>query len=156
MTDRAAWTGRATNRRLLALAALVAAMPGAGLLRFGPTGGSLAVVLLVAALTVTGALALASVRVAVAAEGLRVGAGPWGWPVRRVASAEIVRARAEVRDPETLGTLGYHEPPGHTVVMVRAGECLVLDLAGGRSFTVAVDGAEAAAAAVNARPLEAG
>ena len=156
MTGRVSWRGGATNRRLLALAALVAAMPVAGLLRYGPTRGSMAVGLLVAALTLGGALALASVRVTLTAEGLRVGAGPWGWPLRRVPAGEIVRARADVRQPETLGTLGYQAPPDHTGVMVRAGECLVRDLAGERSLPFAVDGADAAAAAVNARLAEAG
>jgi hypothetical protein len=150
------WAGGAANRRLLVLAGLVGAMPVAGLVRFGATPASALVVLLVAALTLAGALALASVRVTFTSDGLRVGAGPWGWPVRRVPATEIVRARADVRDPETLGALGYHAAPGHTVVMVRAGECLVLDLAGERSFTVAVDGAAAAAAAVNARLAVAG
>ncbi|HEY7198768.1 MAG TPA: hypothetical protein VIC57_01075 [Candidatus Dormibacteraeota bacterium] len=126
-------------------------MPVAGQLRFGATAGSLVVVLLVAALTIGCALALASVRVACGPDEVRVGAGPWGWPVRRVAVADIVHARAERRDPLTLGTLGYREPPGHAAVMVRAGECLVLELTGERSLAVAVDGAEAAAAAVNAR-----
>jgi hypothetical protein len=164
-----AWSGGATNGRMLALATLVAALPVVGLLRFGARPGSLFVALLVGALTLTGALALACVRVTVAPDGLvRVGAGPWGWPARRVAAGEIVHARVERRDPLTLGTLGYHEPPGHTAVMVRGGECLVLDLAGPegegrgggagagtirglRSFAVALDGAAGAAAAVNAR-----
>ena len=145
------WAGGAANRRLLALAALVAAMPLAGLLRFGATPGSLFVVLLVGALTLAGGLALAWVRVVAGDGGVTVGAGPWGWPARRVTAADIAGARAAaVPDPVTLGTLGYEEPPGHTAVLVRAGECLVLDLAGGRSLTVSVDGAEAAAAAVNA------
>lgn len=145
------WAGGAANRRLLALAVLVAAMPLAGLLRFGPTGGSLFVVLLVGALTLAGGLALTWVRVVVGDGGVRVGAGPWGWPARRVAAAEIAGARAvRLADPVTLGTLGYEEPPGHAAVLVRAGECLVLDLAGGRSLTVSVDGAAGAAAAVNA------
>jgi hypothetical protein len=143
------WEGGATNGRLLALAGLAAALPVAGLLRFGTTRGSLFVVMLVAALTMAAALALASVRVAYGPEGLRIGAGPWGWPVRRVAASEIVRARVERRDPLTLGTLGYQEPAGHRAVLVRAGECLVLDLAGERSLAVAVDGAAAAAAAIN-------
>lgn len=148
----AAWTGGATNWRVLALAGVIAALPVVGLNRFGARPGSLFVALLVAALTLGCALALASVRVTVGADGvLRVGAGPWGWPARRVAGAEIVRARVERRDPPMLGTLGYHEPPGHVAVMVRGGECLVLDLAGERSFAVAVDGAAGAAAAVNAR-----
>jgi len=145
----AAWT--ATNRRVLALAVLVAAMPVAGLLRFGVTGESLLVVLLVAALTMACALALASVRVTCGEHGVRVGAGPWGWPVRHVPAGDIVGARVERRDPLALGTLGYHEPPGHAAVIVRAGECLVLELTGERSLAVAVDGAEAAAAVIDAR-----
>ncbi|HEY4027336.1 MAG TPA: hypothetical protein VGO86_12980 [Candidatus Dormibacteraeota bacterium] len=144
------WSGGADNRGLLALAAAVAAMPAAGLLRTGPTWASLVVVVLVAALTLTGAAALASVRVTFGPNGLRVGAGPWGWPARSVSSAEILGARVEFRDPATLGAWGYHERPGHTVVMVRAGECLVLDLTGERSLAVAVDGAAAAAAVIDA------
>ena len=144
------WTGGATNRRLLALAVVVAAMPVAGLAPTHPAPFAVFVALLVAALTLTAALALACVRVALGPGGVQVGAGPWGWPVRAVPAAEIVGARAEVREPDALGTLGYHDTHGHTTVMVRRGECLVLDLAGGRTLTVAVDGAAVAASCVNA------
>jgi hypothetical protein len=147
----ARWSGGAAHRGLLALAVAVAALPPAGLLRFGATGGSLFVVLLVGALTLACGLALAWVRVAVRDGAVRVGAGPWGWPARRLRREAILAARAvAVADPVTLGTLGYEEPSGHSAVVVRPGECLALDLAGGRSLTVSVDGAEAAAAAVNA------
>jgi hypothetical protein len=150
------WSGGAANRRLQGLAAAVAMMPVAGLLAAGPTRGSAVVVLAVAALTMGGGLALTSVRVAFGPHGLRVGAGPWGWPVRVVSGAEIVGARAEVRDPAALGAWGYHDRPGHAVIMVRPGECLVLDLAGERSLAVAVDGAAAAAGVINARLAAAG
>jgi hypothetical protein len=146
------WAGGASNRRVLALAVLIAAMPVGGLLVAGPTPLTLLEVLLLAAEVLLGALAMAAVRVTSGPDGLRVGAGPWGWPARTVPAAEIVSARAEVRDAVTLGTWGYHDPAGHTAVMVRGGECLVLELEGGRTFAVAVDGAAAAAGRINARP----
>ena len=140
------WVGWAVNRWVLALGATVAVLPLGGLLAARPVWQSLSAVLPVCALTLLGTLEMACVRVSLGHRGLEVAAGPWAHTIRAVGLADIADFRVELREAAQLGTRGYLEDGVHDLVMVRGGECLVLELAGGRSLTIAVDGAAEAAA----------
>ncbi|WP_404957683.1 DUF1648 domain-containing protein [Streptomyces sp. 147326] len=139
--ERLVWLARTSNPWLrltagvLGALAAVAAVAGAGGL-LGPAW-RLVVPLGFAALAV---LVLSSVRARVTGQGLEVGFGPLGWPVRRWAAADIESARAEHRTPAQVGGWGYRFSGLGTTVMLRAGECLVVR-SRGKDFAVSVDDA---------------
>ncbi|MEU9159193.1 DUF1648 domain-containing protein [Streptomyces sp. NPDC048424] len=147
--ERLVWLARTSNRWLLltaaalGAAAAVAAIAGVGGL-LGPAW-QLVVPLGVASLAL---LAFSSVRARVTGQGLEVGFGPLGWPVRRWAAADIESARAEHRTPAQVGGWGYRLSGLGTTVMLRAGECLVVR-ARGKDFAVSVDDAARGAALLN-------
>ncbi|MEU7601034.1 DUF1648 domain-containing protein [Streptomyces sp. NPDC041003] len=147
--ERLVWLARTSNPWLrltaavLGAVAAVAAIAGVGGL-LGPVW-QLVVPLGVASLTV---LACSSVRARVTGQGLEVGFGPLGWPVRRWAAADIESARAEHRLPSQVGGWGYRLSGLGTTVMLRAGECLVVR-SRGKDFAVSVDDAARGAALLN-------
>ncbi|MEU9085110.1 DUF1648 domain-containing protein [Streptomyces sp. NPDC048357] len=147
--ERLVWLARTSNPWLRLTAAVlgavagVAAIAGAGGL-LGPAW-QLVVPLGVASLAV---LASSSVRARVTGQGLEVGFGPLGWPVRRWAAADIESARAEHRTPARVGGWGYRLSGLGTTVMLRAGECLVVR-SRGKDFAVSVDDAARGAALLN-------
>ncbi|MFF3676588.1 DUF1648 domain-containing protein [Streptomyces sp. NPDC002120] len=147
--ERLVWLARTSNPwlRLTAAAlgavAALAAVAGAGGL-LGPAW-QLVAPFGVASVAV---LAFSSVRARVTAQGLEVGFGPLGWPVRRWAAADIESARAEDRTPTQVGGWGYRLGGLGTTVMLRAGECLVVR-SRGKDFAVSVDDAARGAALLN-------
>ncbi|MFE6838408.1 DUF1648 domain-containing protein [Streptomyces sp. NPDC057705] len=147
--ERLVWLARASNpwlrltAGLLGSLAAVAAVAGAGGL-LGPAW-QLVVPLGFAALAV---LVFSSVRARVTGQGLEVGFGPLGWPVRRWAAADIESARAERRTPAQVGGWGYRFSGLGTTVMLRAGECLVVR-SRGKDFAVSVEDAARGAALLN-------
>ncbi|MEV7727289.1 DUF1648 domain-containing protein [Streptomyces sp. NPDC087917] len=92
----------------------------------------------------------ASVQARVTEAGLEVAFGPLGRPVRRWSAQDIVSARAEMRTPAQVGGWGYRLSGLGTTVMLRAGECLVIQPNKGTEFAVSVDDAERGAALLNA------
>ncbi|WP_405831478.1 MULTISPECIES: DUF1648 domain-containing protein [unclassified Streptomyces] len=147
--ERLVWLARTSNpwlrltAGLLGALAAVAAVAGAGGL-LGPAW-RLVVPLGFAALAV---LVFSSVRARVTGQGLEVGFGPLGWPVRRWAAADIESARAEHRTPAQVGGWGYRFSGLGTTVMLRAGECLVVR-SRGKDFAVSVEDAARGAALLN-------
>ncbi|WP_234323498.1 DUF1648 domain-containing protein [Streptomyces sp. NRRL F-2580] len=147
--ERLVWLARTSNPWLrltaagLGAVAAVAAVAGAG----GLLGPAWQLVAPFGVASVS-ALAFSSVRARVTGQGLEVGFGPLGWPVRRWAAADIESARAEDRTPTQVGGWGYRLSGLGTTVMLRAGECLVVR-SRGKDFAVSVDDAARGAALLN-------
>ncbi|MFI0349847.1 DUF1648 domain-containing protein [Actinomadura sp. 9N407] len=95
-------------------------------------------------------LTLSSAQVTVDARGLAVAFGPLGRPVRRIPLESVSTAWAEQRRPAQVGGWGYRISGQGTTVMLRKGECLVVQYgAGDDRFAVSVDDAERGAALLN-------
>ncbi|MFD4865373.1 DUF1648 domain-containing protein [Streptomyces sp. NPDC058412] len=147
--ERLVWLARTSNPWLLLTAAVLGAV--AAVAAVAGVGGLLAPAWqLVAPLGIASlaVLACSSVRARVTGQGLEVGFGPLGWPVRRWAAADIESARAEHRMPSQVGGWGYRLSGLGTTVMLRAGECLGVR-SRGKDFAVSVDDAARGAALLN-------
>ncbi|WP_084965630.1 hypothetical protein [Thermoactinospora rubra] len=149
---RVVWVSRVRNRLLLALSrtgmaagAVVAALS----LVMELPGPAASIAWWSLPLWLAG-YATATVRVRVTAQGVAIGFGPLGWPARRIPMARIERARVEERFPAQVGGYGLRGLPGSATVMVRGGECLVLDYRSGGRLAISVDDAERGASLVNA------
>lgn len=156
--ERVAWTGEVANRPILWAGAALGVLFAVGMVGtvVGPWGPPLPVTL--GALLLSGVLLVfGRVRVTADARGLRVVFGPLGWPVQRVALARITDVTVEDLRPMQVGGWGYRGLPGSAAVMLRGGPCLVVRYDEGRNrLIVSVDGAEEAAAVLNAlRPVPA-
>ncbi|NUR91017.1 MAG: DUF1648 domain-containing protein [Nonomuraea sp.] len=150
--ERAVWVSRVTNPWLLGLgvAAGVGLVAAAGLEYFGllqhvpgRLAPALAIVLLLGVFT-------SSIRVKVNEQGLAIGFGFLGWPVRRIPLARIEHAWSEERHPSQVGGWGIRGLPGRTAIMLRGGECLLLRYRSGGQLLVSVDDAERGASLINA------
>jgi len=95
-----------------------------------------------------------SIAVAVGPVGLKVRFGPLGWPVIRVALADIERIEVEDVEPLAYGGWGYRAMPGVRAVVIRRGIGLRIVRRGSPDLVVTVDDA-ATAAGVLAAHLEA-
>jgi hypothetical protein len=79
--------------------------------------------------------------------------GYLGWLRQRIALERVLAARAFQLEPLQHGGWGYRGSlrfGGRAALVVRAGDALGLELAGGKRLSITIDGAEAAARAVNA------
>ena len=95
------------------------------------------------------AVAFARTRLRIDETGVRL--GPWGLPTPRIATYDaIVDARAEPVRPLRWRGRGYRVLPGAAGWLPRTRPGLVLSMADGRRFGVAMDQAEVAAGIVNA------
>jgi hypothetical protein len=102
-------------------------------------------------LLVVGLLLLfwARVRVTVDEGGVGIALGP-GWPRWTIPLADITGAWAENRQAMAYGGWGYRGfSRGAPVVMVRSGDCLVVERGNGRTSAVSVDDAANGAALLN-------
>ncbi len=144
--ERAVWVSRCTNPLLLTLGYLALA-GGVVVLLIGGAGGTpWPVLLLIGAVGVL----LSTIRVQVSERGVAVAYGPWSFPVWRKGLTEIAAARTEDLRPLQVGGWGLRGLPGRATLMLRGGECLVLDYPGGGRFAISVDDAEQGAALINA------
>ncbi|MEV7026267.1 DUF1648 domain-containing protein [Kitasatospora sp. NPDC093558] len=148
--ERAVWLSRTSNV-WIQLAAALLGLGAAGSALAGATGLSsghwpLTTTLVILALTT---LACSSVQARVTAKGLDVGFGPFGWPWRHWSPADIGSARAEQRTAAQAGGWGYRVNGLGTTLMLRGGECLVVESRQGHRFAVSVDDAERGAALLN-------
>lgn len=77
--------------------------------------------------------------------GLRIAYGPWAWPATRIPLSRIRAAWAEDIAPLSVGGWGYRvvpwRAPANSTVMVRSGDCLVVEREDGRRLAVSVDDA---------------
>ncbi|MEV4164051.1 hypothetical protein [Nonomuraea dietziae] len=150
--QRSVWVSRVSNAWLAALAvvsgvgALVLGVSTAlGLMEgaaFGLLGVS--VILLVAGLLTS------SATVRITQDGVAIGFGPLGWPVRRIGLSKIESAWSEVRHPSQVGGWGLRGVPGMAAIMLRGGDCLVLRYHSGGQLVVSIDDAARGAALLNA------
>ncbi|MFE2410228.1 DUF1648 domain-containing protein [Kitasatospora sp. NPDC059408] len=145
--ERVVWLSRASNV-WMQLAAAVLGLGAAGTALAGATGltpghWSLTTTLAILALTV---LACSSVQARVTTKGLDIGFGPFGWPRRHWSPADIGAARAERRTAAQAGGWGYRVNGLGTTLMLRGGDCLVVESRQGHRFAVSVDDAERGAA----------
>ncbi|XVQ13599.1 hypothetical protein ACQP1W_13995 [Spirillospora sp. CA-255316] len=153
---RPVWIGYAHSRwavwlcGAMAVAGVVGALSAVLLPEPLTPGRPLALPLLALVLSGLAGLTLSSARVTVDGRGLTVAFGPLGWPVRRIPVARVSSAWAEDRSPSQVGGWGYRVRGDGTTVMLRGGECLVVQHDGGARFAVSVDDAERGAALLNA------
>jgi hypothetical protein len=144
--ERAAWFGRASNRRLSTLGGIMVVV-ALGLVVAGLYGAASGIG--VGGLAVLGA---SSVRVAVSERGVVVSSGPLGWPSVRFALDDVVSAGSIDFKPLQWGGWGYR---GSLHLFrkaawgLRRGPAIELELRRGRRFAVTVDDADAAAAVIN-------
>jgi len=143
--ERAVWVSRCTNPLLLTAGSLALA-GGAVMLLVGRLDGAVVSALLV--IGVTGML-LSSIRVRVGEKDVSVAYGPWGFPVWRRRLTKITAARVEDLSPSQVGGWGLRGLPPRTTLMLRGGECLVLEYPNGGRFAISVDGAAGGAALIN-------
>ncbi|MFD8705997.1 DUF1648 domain-containing protein [Kitasatospora sp. NPDC059648] len=150
--ERLVWLSQASNHWLQTLSSVLGllSVPGVMLAASGLTGSVdwRAVTFFGLGAVVT--LLCSSVRVRVTEAGLHVGFGPFGWPARHLAPAELVSARVERLTARQAGGWGYRVHRGGSIVFLRRGECLVVRTERGRDFAVSVDDAERGAALLNA------
>jgi hypothetical protein len=153
------WEGRCASRGLALLGvgvALVVAAVGLGtVVALGGSGaprwtGWLVVVLGVLVGLVT--WLFSSLVVRLTAESFVVAFGPWRFPRRRIALADVVDASAVRVEPEQWGGWGYRWNPWAkaSAAVVRTGPGIALSLRDGRRFAVTVDDAVAGAQATSA------
>lgn len=150
--ERAAWFGRARSQPF-AVGALLSVFIGVVvLMSFAGGGLPTGLTLLFVGLAMQ---SFTTVHVAVGASGVSVRGG-LPWPRIRLELADVEAARAIDLDPMRSNGLwigwGYRGSLrlfGTALWVVRKGDALELDLAGGRNFTVTVDDAPEAAAVVN-------
>ncbi|MDQ0688435.1 hypothetical protein QFZ56_007398 [Streptomyces achromogenes] len=149
--ERVSWSGRASNSWLHALAVLTGLLGITVVLSVlaGLTGPPFLVAAAPFALASVLVLGFSTVRARVDETGLAVAFGPFARPTRRWAVEDIASARVEHRRPGQVGGWGYRLGGPGTTVLVRGGECLVIQDSKGGEFAVSVDGAEHGAALLN-------
>jgi hypothetical protein len=93
---------------------------------------------------------LSSLEVRVESERVVVAFGPFGWPRRTVALADVREVAAGQIEPMEWGGWGYRWNPSAraTAAVIRRGPGIVLGLEDGRRFAVTVEDARAGAVAV--------
>ncbi|NUW31429.1 DUF1648 domain-containing protein [Nonomuraea sp. SMC257] len=151
--QRAVWVGRAGNRWLSGMTVAAGAglcllllMWGLGLVRdetAADASPGLAIVLVAGLFT-------SSLTARVTEDGLAIGFGPFGWPVRRIPLERVQHAWTETRSPVEVGGWGFRGLPGDATIMLRGGECLVIGYRSGGRLAISVDDAERAASLINA------
>lgn len=154
-TETALWTGRKTAWGYPILQWAMTPVLGATvfLVLSGPGGfHPLDVPLLAFYLALFAYGVLTSVaEVTVTETAVRVSAGPFGLPLWTIPTTDVVEAAVEeVRPVRRYGGYGYRARGGRRCLIVRAGKGLLLRRRVGRDVVVSVDGAEEAAALVNA------
>ncbi|MGW7482440.1 hypothetical protein ACWGH8_28050 [Nonomuraea muscovyensis] len=151
--ERVVWVSRVSNPWLVmlcvgsaALLAVLLVLRMSGLVSGVAAGSALPGVVVVLVL----GLLTSSVTARVTADGLVLGFGPFGWPLRRIALSRIDRAWAQTRRPVDVGGWGVRGVPGSATIMLRGGECLVIGYREGGTLAVSIDDAERGAALLNA------
>jgi len=149
--QRDSWSGRASNAWLHALAALTG-MLGIAVVT-SVLAGLTGLPFLLAAVPFALACVLvggcATVRARVDETGLTVAFGPFDRPARHWTVDDVEGARVERRGPGQVGGWGYRLGGPGSTMLVRGGECLVIQLSKGGEFAVSVDDAEHGAALLN-------
>ncbi|MFC4119353.1 DUF1648 domain-containing protein [Nonomuraea zeae] len=150
---RAVWVSRVSNPWLAAVTALAGgallvtiALRLVGLVPGGMSAGLLPVLVVV---LVAGLLST-SVTVTAGQDGVAIGFGPFGWPVRRIRLSGIDSAMTETRHPSQVGGWGFRGVPGSATIMLRGGECLIIRYRSGGQLAISIDDAARGASLINA------
>ncbi|KAA9379762.1 DUF1648 domain-containing protein [Microbispora cellulosiformans] len=147
---RPVWVSTATAPWAVALGvvafAVALSFAAAALWGLAPAGWATALPL---ALVGVIGLAVSSVSVRIASEGLTMAFGPLRWPSRTVRLERVERAWVDWRSPVQVGGWGIRGLPGRATVMIRGGECLVVRYTSGGQLAISVDDAETGAALLN-------
>ncbi len=148
--QRAVWVSSVSSGPLTALGGSVLAA-GLGLAVLALIGGDDALWIPATITFLAGLLALTfgSVRVQVTEEGVVLFYGPFRLPRKHIPIERVERAWSEERFPSNVGGWGIRGLPGAVTVMIRGGECLVVDYVSGGRFAVSIDDAESGAALLN-------
>ncbi|WP_157244406.1 DUF1648 domain-containing protein [Nonomuraea typhae] len=151
--QRSVWVSRVSNPWLAAMdvfsgvvAVTVAALGLIGALP-APVWG---IVLAAAVLIFVAGLLTSAATVRVTGDGVAIGFGLLGWPVRRIRLSKIEKAWSENRYPSQVGGWGLRGVPGMAAIMLRGGECLVLRYRSGGQLLISVDDARRGASLLNA------
>lgn len=151
--QRSVWVSRITNPWLIAVStAAVVALAVTSVLRLTGVvaGGAAGSALTGLVIVLFAGLLTSSLTARVTGDGLAIGFGPLGWPVRRIRLSKIDTAWSEVRYPSQVGGWGVRGLPGSATIMLRGGECLIIRYRSGGQLAVSVDDAERGAALINA------
>ncbi|WP_336210596.1 hypothetical protein [Nonomuraea sp. LPB2021202275-12-8] len=151
--QRSVWVSHINNPWPLAISAVAAG----GLFALGAleitgfaTAPAVAGTLPVLGVVLLIGLFASSLTARVTGDGLALGFGPFGWPVRRIRLARIDRAWTEERRPSQVGGWGVRGLPGGATIMLRGGECLVIGYRSGGQLAISIDDAERGASLINA------
>lgn len=151
--QRSVWVSRVTNLWLVGLAVLpavaLAVMTALWSMGVLPTGVYLPALPGLVIIFLAGLLS-ATVTARVSDDGVAIGFGPFGWPVRRIRLSKIESAWAEERFPSQVGGWGFRGVPGMAAIMIRGGDCLVLRYRSGGQLVISIDDAARGASLVNA------
>lgn len=151
--QRSVWVSRVSNRWQIGLV-VASGVPLVAIVDLGLLGGVpigvWVTLALVSAIALAFGLLLSSVTVAVTDDGLAIGFGPFGWPVRRIRLSKIDSAWSEQRFPSQVGGWGLRGLPGSAAIMLRGGECLVIRYRSGGQLVISIDDAERGASLINA------
>ncbi|WP_327086107.1 hypothetical protein OIE66_27690 [Nonomuraea sp. NBC_01738] len=151
--QRSVWVSRVGNPWLLTITMLsaVALLVSAALSFVGALpGGATAVPFAAFAVVFLVGLLSGSATVRASEDGVAVGFGPFGWPVRRIRLSKIESAWSEQRFPSQVGGWGIRGVPGAAAIMLRGGDCLVLRYRSGGQLLISVDDAARGASLINA------
>jgi hypothetical protein len=147
---RVVWVSSVRNGWLTGIGvSLIAAGAGlAAIVLFSGIGGlwPFAVIIVVGLLTLT----CGSARAQITEDGLRISYGPLRRPRTHIPIERVQRAWSEERFPHQVGGWGIRGLPGSVTVILRGGECLVVDYVSGGRFAISIDDAERGAALLNA------
>ncbi|SEL19019.1 hypothetical protein [Nonomuraea pusilla] len=150
---RSVWVGRVSNPWLTGLTAVAAAgLAAVALLSLtgAVEGETVTAALPALALALLAGVFTSSVSVRVTEDGVAIGFGPLGWPVRRIRLSQIDTAWSETRYPSQVGGWGLRGFPGTATIMLRGGDCLILRYRSGGQLAVSIDDAARAASLINA------
>lgn len=151
--QRSVWVSRVTNAWLypLSVVPLAVAVVAAVLWLTGVMPPQIAAIVVPLMFVAAAAgIATCAVTVRVSDDGVAIGFGPFGWPVRRIRLSKIESAWAEERFPSQVGGWGFRGVPGMAAIMIRGGECLVLRYHSGGQLVVSIDDATRGASLLNA------
>ncbi|MFG1701681.1 hypothetical protein ACFLIM_00685 [Nonomuraea sp. M3C6] len=151
--ERTVWVGHVSNPWLVAVTGVAVAVIGvlAVLRLIGVIPGAAAGTALPAlALVLVAGVMTAAVTVRVSDDGVAIGFGPLGWPVRRIRLSQIVSAYPEVRHPSQVGGWGFRGLPGSATIMLRGGDCLIIRYRSGGQLAISIDDAARGASLINA------
>ncbi|MEW9548841.1 hypothetical protein [Nonomuraea sp. NPDC050783] len=151
--ERAVWVGHVSNPWLVLATAVAGgglvvllALYLVGVVQGGTVAGALPGLLVV----LVAGLLTSTVSVRVSDGRVVIGLGPLRVPARRIPLSRISSAWSEDRYPSQVSGWGIRGLPGGATIMLRGGQCLVVEYRSGGRLAVSVDDAARGASLINA------